>query len=303
MSAVQNYVRETAPRGRETARVGPFLATFTPGTDHPMLNYAIPDNGARPSPAQIVDLTEAFRCRGLLPRLEYFPEAAPALEHLLVNAGYTLERRTPLMVCAPDDRVDVPPPHGVAIGQPGSDDDVRRMRSAQNAAFGESPDITDEEVEEAKAAMAGGVAVLAADLTTGEVIGGGFALEVVDGAAEIAGIGVLETYRRRGVAAAITACLTRGAHQRNAHTVFLTAGGDGAERVYARVGYRTVGACLHFSNPSPRACHSRPRHRGQPDREVHSAPLGACDLLRADPRTAETAANEAVVTALSEHDE
>ncbi|MBV8933942.1 MAG: GNAT family N-acetyltransferase, partial [Kutzneria sp.] len=46
MSAVQNYVRETAPRGRETARVGPFLATFTPGTDHPMLNYAIPDNGA-----------------------------------------------------------------------------------------------------------------------------------------------------------------------------------------------------------------------------------------------------------------
>src|SRR5690349_15139354 len=54
MSAIQAYVRTTAPRGRETERVGPFLATYSPGTSHPMLNYAIPDGGLpapRPAPA------------------------------------------------------------------------------------------------------------------------------------------------------------------------------------------------------------------------------------------------------------
>lgn len=246
--AVQDYVRTTAPRGRETERVGPFLATFTPGTSHPMVNYAIPDTSAQPSAAQIAELTEAFQRRGLLPRLEYFPEVAPDLEQSLVTAGYTLERRIPLMVCAPDDRVDAPPPHSIAIRPPACDDDIRQMRSAQNTAFGESPDVTDDDVEQAKAATdRGGIAALAADLTTGQVVGGGLALELVNGTTEIGGIGVLDTHRRRGVAAAITAWLTREAHQRDAHTAFLTAGDNGAARVYTRVGYRPSGVCVHLA--------------------------------------------------------
>ncbi|WP_338059618.1 hypothetical protein [Amycolatopsis vancoresmycina] len=94
MSAIQTYVRKTAPRGRATERVGPFLAIFSPDTAHPMLNYAIPDDGAKPTAAEIDALTEAYRRRDLLPRLEYFTDVAPDLENCWStrgtssNAGY-----------------------------------------------------------------------------------------------------------------------------------------------------------------------------------------------------------------------
>ncbi|WP_326945149.1 GNAT family N-acetyltransferase [Amycolatopsis sp. NBC_01307] len=248
MSAIQTYVRKTAPRGRETEQVGPFLATYSPDNDHPMLNYAIPDDGARPSAAEIDALTTAYRRRGLLPRLEYFTDIAPDLEKLLVEAGYRLERQVPLMTCAPAERVDKPVPAGVRLRAPESADDIRRLRSAQNTAFGESPEVPDKEVERLRSGIEAGVRhLLAEDIATGTVLGGGLALAIVDGTTEVAGIAVLEPYRGRGIAAAITARLTREAHESGAHTAFLTPGDLGIGNVYARVGYQPAGECVHLS--------------------------------------------------------
>jgi ribosomal protein S18 acetylase RimI-like enzyme len=246
MSAIQAYVRTTAPRGRETERVGPFLATYSPGTPHPMLNYAIPDDGAQPTAAEIDALTAAYRRRDLLPRLEYFTDVAPDLEKLLVEAGYELERRVPLMTCAPSERVDKPVPAGIRLRVPESGEDLRRMRSAQNTAFGEPAEISDEEVGQLQAGT-GVRHLLAEDLATKTVVGGGLALEIVDGTTEIAGIAVLEPYRGRGIAAALTAHLTRQVHEAGAHTAFLTPGDLGIGNVYARVGYRPAGECVHLS--------------------------------------------------------
>ncbi|WP_439384615.1 GNAT family N-acetyltransferase [Amycolatopsis lexingtonensis] len=246
MSAIQDYVRTTAPRGRETERVGPFLATYSPGTAHPMLNYAIPDDGAKPAAAEIDALTAAFRRRDLLPRLEYFTDVAPDLENLLVGAGYVLERRVPLMTCGPGDRIDRPVPAGIRLRAPESDEDFRRMRSAQNTAFGEPAEIDDDEVERLKAGS--GVRHLLAE-DDGVVVGGGLALEVVDGTTEVAGIAVLESHRGRGIAAALTARLTRDVHEAGARTAFLTPGDLGIGNVYARVGYRPAGECVHLSLP------------------------------------------------------
>ncbi|RSD19780.1 GNAT family N-acetyltransferase [Amycolatopsis eburnea] len=242
MSTIQNYVRATAPRGRETERVGPFLATYSPGTAHTMLNYAIPDDGAKPAAAEIAALTAAFRRRDLLPRLEYFTDVAPDLENLLVEAGFALERRVPLMTCGPADRVDKPAPAGIRLRAPESGEDFRRLRAAQNTAFGEPAEIGDDEVEEPRS----GVRHLLAE-ADGVVVGGGLALEVVDGTTEIAGIAVLEPYRGRGIAAALTARLTREVHEAGAHTAFLTPGDLGIGNVYARVGYRPAGECVHLS--------------------------------------------------------
>ncbi|MDX3192051.1 GNAT family N-acetyltransferase [Streptomyces sp. MN03-5084-2B] len=246
MSAIQAYVRTTAPRGRETEQVGPFLATYSPGTSHPMLNYAIPDDGARPTPAEIDALTAAYRRRDLLPRLEYFTDVAPDLEKLLIEAGYQLERRVPLMTCAPAQRVDKPAPAGIRLRVPESGVDFRRMREAQNTAFGEPAEIGDEEIER----LSGDTVVrhlLAEDFAAKKIIGGGLALEIVDGTTEIAGIAVLEEYRGRGIAAALTAHLTRQVHEAGAHTAFLTPGDLGIGTVYARVGYRPAGECVHLS--------------------------------------------------------
>ncbi|GHG36350.1 MULTISPECIES: GNAT family N-acetyltransferase [Amycolatopsis] len=245
MSAIQAYVRATAPRGRETEQVGPFLATYSPNP-HPMLNYAIPDDGAQPTPAEIDALTAAYRRRDLLPRLEYFTDVAPGLEKLLVEAGYALERRVPLMTCAPSERVSRPAPAGIRLRAPESDEDVRRMREAQNTAFGEPAEVGDDEVEHLKAETSVRH-LLAEDLGTKAVVGGGLALEIVDGTTEIAGIAVLEPYRGRGIAAALTAHLTREVHEAGAHTAFLTPGDLGIGTVYARVGYRPAGECVHLS--------------------------------------------------------
>ncbi|HET6709222.1 GNAT family N-acetyltransferase [Amycolatopsis sp.] len=246
MSVIQTYVRTTAPRGRETERVGPFLATYS-SNKHPMLNYAIPDDGAQPTAAEIDALTEAYRRRDRLPRLEYFTDVAPDLEKLLVGAGYQLERRVPLMTCAPSERVDKPAPAGIRLRTPESDDDLRRMRAAQNTAFGEPAEVGDAEVEQLKAGLEAGVRHLLAEDDTGAVVGGGLALEIVDGTTEIAGIAVLEPYRGRGIAAALTAHLTRAVHEAGAHTAFLTPGDLGIGNVYARVGYRPAGECVHLS--------------------------------------------------------
>jgi len=248
MSAIQKYVRTTASRGRETERVGPFLATYSPGTHHPMLNYAIPDDGAKPTPAEIGALTEAFRRRGLLPRLEYFTDVAPDLENLLVEAGYAIERRVPLMTCTPARFADHPAPGGYAIREPESGEDYRGMRSAQNRAYGDPAEVTEEETERARKSKAAGVtSALAEDLAADEIVGGGVALEVVDGTTEIAGIGVLDTHRRRGLGAALAAFLTQDAYAKGAHTAFLTPGDLGIGRMYARLGYRPAGESVHLS--------------------------------------------------------
>jgi ribosomal protein S18 acetylase RimI-like enzyme len=247
MSAIQTYVRKTAPRGRETEQVGPFLATYSPGTAHPMLNYAIPDDGAKPARAEIDALTAAYRRRDLLPRLEYFTDVAPDLEKLLVEAGYALERRVPLMTCTPAQRIDRPVPAGIRLRAPGSGEDFRRMRAAQNTAFGEPAEIGDDEVEQLRSGT-GVRHLLAEDVESGAVVGGGLALEIVDGTTEIAGIAVLEAYRGRGIAAALTARLTREVHEAGAHTAFLTPGDLGIGHVYARVGYSPAGECVHLSS-------------------------------------------------------
>ncbi|MBB4687554.1 GNAT family N-acetyltransferase [Amycolatopsis jiangsuensis] len=245
MSAIQAYVRATAPRGRDTERIGPFLATFSRDTSHRMLNYAIPDDDAAPSPGEIAALTAAYRGRDLLPRLEFFTEAAPALEAALTAAGYRLECRIPLMTCTSADFVDRPAPDGFRLREPGCDADRRKLRSVQSVAYGAGPDVSDAEVETVRKHLH----VLAEDIATGEIAGGGMALEIVSGTTEVAGIAVAGPYRGRGIAAAISALLTRISHDRGADTAFLTPRDQRISTVYRRVGYRTAGECVHLSLP------------------------------------------------------
>ncbi|WP_410662637.1 GNAT family N-acetyltransferase [Amycolatopsis sp. lyj-84] len=245
IDALQSYIRTTAANFRETERIGPFLATFTTGNDHMFLNYAIPDNGGKPTAQDVAKLTEAFRARGLTPRLEFLTEAAPEAEAVLVEGGYTLERRIPLMVCPPGRVVGQPVPGGIALKTPVTPAELRLMIRAQTVAFGE-PD-PGEHAEPSSSQLNGDTISVMAVTETGECVGGGVATAVLDGASEIAGIGVLDGYRQRGIAAALTEHLAREAHARGGESVFLTPGAGQAERVYGRVGFETVAECVHLS--------------------------------------------------------
>ncbi|WP_414936859.1 GNAT family N-acetyltransferase [Amycolatopsis sp. cmx-11-51] len=247
ISALQSYIRVTAAKYRETERIGPFLATYYLEADSPFLNYAIPDDGAVPTSGDVARLTEAFRERGLVPRLKFLTEAVPAAEAVLVEGGYTLERRVPLMICAPEQLVEQPKPAGISLFTPKTPEEFRKMIRAQNLAFGETD--PDQHLDPSPDQLSGETISVMALTEAGECAGGGVATAIQDGASEIAGIGVIEGYRSRGIAAAMTEYLTREAHSRGGRSVFLTPGAGQAERVYGRVGFETAAECVHLSVP------------------------------------------------------
>jgi GNAT superfamily N-acetyltransferase len=252
---LQQYLRGAASRDRDVERIGPFLATFDPHSTIPYLSYAIPDDGARPTSADVAALVDAYTRHDRVPRLEYLPVAAPDVEAALLAGGFAVEARLAVMTCTVGAAVNLAPDNGIVIAPPTTDEDFRAMRAAQYAAFGEiveghADGGDDDELARQRQRLAdGGLALLARDLATGAVVGGGVATVPGDGVTEVAGIGVLERYRRRGIAGAITAGLARAAHAASTTTVWLTPGDDGAHRVYARAGFTDTTTQVHLSRP------------------------------------------------------
>ncbi len=250
LTDIQAYLRQAASYGRETRRIGPFLATFEKGSASPYLSYAIPDDGAAPVAADVGELVTAYRERDRTPRLEYLPALAPEVEPALLAAGFTVEARIPMMVCRPSDALPQPTPSGVELLVPETGEEYTGLIAAQREAFSEDEPVTDAAVERLRGMVRdGALAVLARDTATRAIVGAGVGSVVRGGATELVGLAVREAYRRRGIAAAVTWELSRLADRAGVTTAFLTPGGDVAERAYARVGYHGVGDMLHISLP------------------------------------------------------
>ncbi len=247
---IHAYLRAVNARERESERVGPFLATFSLRSPNPYLNYAIPDDDAEPAAADVLALTAAFRRRGLRPRLEYLPAAAPAVERALVACGYAPEGRLTVMVVTPDEVRPAPAPAGFDLLEPRSDEELLALKIAQNEAYGD-PAPDDRAIEGERAFLArGGLAVLARS-AAGEAAGGGQCTAPEFGLREVGGVGVRERFRRRGLAHAITAALCERAFATGTSLLWLTPAGAAEERIYGRVGFRPVGEALHISQMDP----------------------------------------------------
>ncbi len=168
-------MRVGARHGRATEQIGPFLATFTAYTDNPYLNYALPDDGATPSSAEVAALITAFEGRVRRPRLEYVSRLAPAVEPALLAAGFAVEDRLPLMICNRGEERAVVPPPGIAVVRPTTDAELFGLLAAQNEAYGGSAPEADA-VEQLQTSLESGtMALLARVAGTGEVVGGGCA--------------------------------------------------------------------------------------------------------------------------------
>jgi len=248
LSALQSHMRRAAAAGRRTEQVGPFLATFSPGSTNPFLNYAIPDDGARPSRSDVDRLTGTYERLDLLPRVEFLVDTAPDASDALLAAGWSVERRIPVMLCPPGSVVMPAVPAGIELVVPSRDDEFHGLLAAQWEAFDQPVNVSADDVAKAGDRLrAGGFAVLARDAVTGEAAGGGVAEAVADGTSEVAGIGVRSGFRRRGLGAAITAFLTAAVHDAGGRTVFLTPAGVTEQRLYERVGYVPAGDMVHLS--------------------------------------------------------
>lgn len=253
---------DLAPRANaEVEQVGAFtLFVARPGA---WAYYARPRLGLDPTSAGVLtkdDVAEVLDRQAELgvPRaLEWVHETTPALLEAARGAGMTVEQ-CPLLLL---DREPAAPPIRETVRVLAADDpELGLVEAAIGVAFTAGGTQTGpQSVAErdaqaadnpegatwAAARIVSGLWVLvgAFDPEAGPVGGGSH--NPRGGVSEIIGVGVLPAYRRRGMAAAITAALARDALERGVTTVFCSAQDDDVARVYEGVGFRRVGtACI-----------------------------------------------------------
>ena len=232
---VAGYVRASA--GRRAERIGPFLASFDLQSANPWRNYAVPDDSARPTPAEVAALVDGFAARGRTPRLEYVPQTAPEVEQALRTAGFAVEGRVPVLVSQPGQLPDRPAPEDITLTLATADPDLLDAAAVQHDAYGEPTPPGEGDLARLRATVArGGLVAVARDARTGAAVGTGLLNGPIDGIDELAAVGVREPYRRRGIAGALTVFLANAGHDRGVRLVFLEAE-PREERIYRALGF------------------------------------------------------------------
>lgn len=244
---IQTALREAV---RDDAiRVGPFLVRFDADSDNVYSNYAVPEADAEPADADVAELVALFRARHRVPRLEYV-RPVPALDRALERAGFTVEREYPVMAVEPGD-LRVPEVPGVELVEPTTDDELVAATDVQNAAFGVGSLVREAAIRRQRSMSSRGAVLLMA-LVDGVPAGAGLATAPENGLAQVAGIGVLDGFRGRGIGKLITARLSERVFAAG-HRPFLETEADHkVDRVYGPLGYRVVGHSAGVSLPGVR---------------------------------------------------
>ena len=251
---------DAVPRARsQTEEVGPFTL-FVALSGWPY--YARPSRRCRRD-ATIDDVQQVLaRQRELeVPQaIEWVDELAPGLAAVVESAGADI-LRAPLLVLRGAPRGER---RATRMLDSGEVEVIAASRAAVSVAFavggtstGEAGIAAREESRDSEYAQVGpsvisrmeaGELRLAAAFDPDEPgigpVGGGSYSPVGD-IAEIAGVGVLPAYRRRGLAASLTYVLAHDALERGVSTVFCSAQSDDVARVYGGIGFERVGtACI-----------------------------------------------------------
>jgi len=235
---IDRYLNAAPAAASEVVALDPFLLFFNRESDMPMMSYARPAGPlAGDWPALIPAVRAAFRERERVCRWEFvadlYPELAPELE----AQGFPLPDEYPLMVVTPE-RFRPEPAQEVEIRALGPADDLAALARALHGAFTE-----DEECDAAdtflREGMQRGMRVYAARVD-GAPVAGGVHIPL-DGATEVAGIGTLPRFRRRGYGGQVSSALVADAFAMGCDCVFLTAGDEPARRLYARLGFERIG--------------------------------------------------------------
>lgn len=250
---IQMQLRSGAASVFETESTPPFICFFNPEEAAPYANYAMPDEKPSGDIAAALDrLVAAFYRRGRRPRFEYLESFAPDLGNVLERYGFKAEMRTVLMTCTPDSARSVPVFKGLEVKHLDGNaviEDVQAFVTVQRRAFGkeDAAAATSNEALQFRQRFSSVQFFLAR--LNGEPVGAGSLTQPDNGIAELAGISTAPAYRRRGVAAAVTAYIAQFGFERGLDTLFLTAADERAGRVYERVGFVPSGGALAYLLP------------------------------------------------------
>jgi ribosomal protein S18 acetylase RimI-like enzyme len=250
---------DAVPRPRARAEEHGPLVIFVPvGSGWPY--YARPRRGSRPpvTPADIRAVRARQRELIIPESFEWIEQTAPEMAAAAAEAGLEVVAH-PLMVLAGSTRVpSLPPGIAVRIVAP-EDPELDRIWAVPAVAFGHPGtsvgDAGPAERDKIAADHDGGtMAMLRERLRSGQsVLAAAFgpdgplaagSYQAVDSVAEITGVGVLPSVRRRGLGAAVTALLALDARDRGVQTVFLSASDAAVARVYARIGFHEIGTAM-----------------------------------------------------------
>ena len=250
---------DVVPRERTRVEtIGPLVLFVPVGMGFPY--YARPSLGAR-HPVTTADV-RAVRARQrelLIPEsFEWVERTAPEMESAAIDAGLAVHAHPLLALGSLAPAPRVPEGIDVRIVSP-EDPDLILAWAVPGVAFGHSgtaigeAGVTERDkiaanhdaaiIEMLRSRLQAGRTVLAtASGPNGPLAAGSY--QLAGDTAEITGIGVLPTNRRRRLAAAVTRALAADALAHGARTVFLSATDAAVARIYARLGFREIGTSL-----------------------------------------------------------
>ena len=230
---------------RQTATIGPFLASAHPTNDLVWLSTALPLSARRDEsfdwPKVVPELRAWFKRHDRRLRFEILEPLWPELAPHLIEQGVELQGRMPLMLCAPAGLRAAPSPPGVTIEPVTADspfEQIRDLVQTANRSFNDGPETTDRHVHEHWDALARGQYRCVLARVDGQPAGAGSMTIQND---ELVGIGTLPAFRRRGIAAAVSHYLVADHFGRGHALAWLSAGDHVARAVYEKVGFTVVG--------------------------------------------------------------
>ena len=266
VATIDRYL-DAAPRSAaDEVRIGPFSVFVTRG---PWGYYARPSLpvASRFSAEEVEAVSIAQRARLQSVAFEWLVDTAPGVGPACAAAGLIVTER-PLLVCDPRSVEPTTSPWAkhVKVLDASSSDliDHRRVAivafSNGGTNVGHAGRTERDGVDDDPAAVAwsrsridtGALIAVALDHPVDGIVGVGSAVPVDvagDTVAELVGIAVLPSHRRRGIADAISRRLTVACADAGAELVLLSAADTSVARIYERVGFRRAATFAEAALP------------------------------------------------------
>lgn len=194
-------------------------------------------------PWAVATIRKAFAAENRWLGAELIEEASPGLAEALAANGMTIVSRPPLLAVEPAGLQTPELPEQVTVSV---------VESVEQQAAADAVAVAAYEAEELTMpfqpdpANGGSVLLHWDDVPVATAAW----TAVADGVTEVAGVGTLQEYRRRGLGAIATAYATQAAFERAGATLaWLTPGDDGADRVYRGIGFKPTATAVHLGDP------------------------------------------------------
>lgn len=249
MARIESNTARAAAAGRESVRVGPFVATFHPASELIWLNHVVPaaELSERSfTVEQFEELRRHYQQRGRRLRFEFLEDLWPELGPALEQWGMELQGRMPFMICARGAlRMIVAPAIELCpVAAADTDATLAEFLRTGKRSFGDdATQIDANEINELRRGLTESRYRCLAGRIDGQMAGVGTMVVLSD---ELVGVGTLPEYRRRGVAATISSALVADHFARGAELVWLSAGDAAAHDVYAKIGFADAGVQLNY---------------------------------------------------------